>query len=505
LNENGVAVATESPTPPSTPVDEYPRAISLRHFENGLRLYEDRNYVGALAEFEAAYRSYPSGSALQNVALCQKQLFRYSEAKDTLERLLTVHSVELADTDRKAVRDAEMELGSLVGTIRIIPTPASAKITLDDRTLADKDLKQTLALDVGEHRIVAEADGFAPLTRVFRVAGGQTDIPVELHLVETSGLVEIVAPDAQTAIAIDGRPVAFSSFVGRLVPGKHFIQVYREGFEPYEEELDVTIGAKYRVVGKLGEATDTVIVDASPSNQITTKRNLRGFYGLGAFSVLAVRGHPVGFVADSNYDLGYELGFRVGYRLLTPLGFEMAVASGSYVVQGHCADTIETTCPVRTNATYHLDTRRIGANIRLMSQGETLRLFSVAGTGLVSQDFKAFGHQASGYGLYAQLEFGVAMNYRHSLWELGAQALFDEAARIGVGSFRPYKNGSGLQFFGISARVGWSDWFPPHKVPPLPQKNVAPSQLPSPEHNNVELPVAGPSTTSRSRTPARSP
>jgi hypothetical protein len=474
VDEHTVAVAN-TPPPIDEPVDELPRVLSRRHFESGIRLYEDKNYSGALAEFEAAYRSYPSGSSLQNVALCQKQLYRYSEAKDTLSRLLANHGSELTPDERKSVREAVDELASLVGTIRVTVSPNNARITLDGRSLTQEERAQAVSLDVGEHRIAAEAEGYAPLLRVFRVAGGHSDIPVELHLVETTGMVEVIAPDPQTAIAIDGRPVAFASYIGRLEPGRHFVQIYREGYEPYEKEIDVNVGDRLHVQGELGEPTDTVAVDTSAARKTAPKRILRGFYGFGTASTLVVRGHPAGFVANSNYDLGYELGLRAGYRLMTPLSIEAQVASGAYVVQGRCADVFEPSCPHTRATAYHLDTRRLGAGARLMSEGESLRLFSVLGAGFVAQDYRAFGHHASGSGLYVQLELGVAINYRHSLWELVAIGLFDESEHIRASTLAPYENGGGIQLFGLGLHVGWSDWSPPRKVPPMPPTVTAPT------------------------------
>ena len=72
-------------------------AQSARHFTNGVNLYGDGNYAGALAEFEAAYALKPGAGALQNVALCLKALFRYAEAADQLVHLLS----NMAPTSRK--------------------------------------------------------------------------------------------------------------------------------------------------------------------------------------------------------------------------------------------------------------------------------------------------------------------------------------------------------------------------------------------------------------------
>src|SRR6185503_2353849 len=81
-----------------------------RHFKSGTKLYRDGNYGGALAEFEEAYRLKPGAGSLQNIALSQKGLFRYSEAASTLEQMLKEHATELSDGERQAVDEALSEL-----------------------------------------------------------------------------------------------------------------------------------------------------------------------------------------------------------------------------------------------------------------------------------------------------------------------------------------------------------------------------------------------------------
>jgi tetratricopeptide (TPR) repeat protein len=473
IGSGSIALAAEAEAVPpqssTTPLEpSSPRDSSLRHFENGIRLFEDRNYLGALAEFEAAYRSYPSGSSLQNVALCQKQLYRYSEARDTLVRLLELHAQQLSDAERKTVEEATREPLALVGSVRITVVPPNAHLLLDGRSLQASDLAHAISLDVGEHRITAEAEGYAPFSRSFRVAGGQADVALDLILIETTGTLEIFAPDAQTAIAIDGRPVAFENWLGRLPPGSHVVQIYKDGFEAYEEEVDLEVGDHLRVIGELGEATSGASASNSASS-LSARRQLQGWYGLATTAFLAVRGHPVGFRADSDYDFGYELGMRGGYRIWTPLAIEAHISSGSFTVQGRCKNELAGSCPETNPGSYHLDTRRFGAGARWMSHDENLRVIAAGSAGATAMDLSAFGNQATGFESFMQFELGIALNYRHILWEISGVGIFQGASNIQVADYHPYENGAGIQFFGISLGAGYSEWSPTRKVPPLPK------------------------------------
>ena len=105
------------PAPAKGAADERTE-LARRHFKNGVKLFQDKNYQGALAEFEAAYELKPGASSLQNIALCLKALFRYAEAARKLDLLLARHGGELSDDERRAVREAIDELNQLVGSIR---------------------------------------------------------------------------------------------------------------------------------------------------------------------------------------------------------------------------------------------------------------------------------------------------------------------------------------------------------------------------------------------------
>src|SRR5438477_7435815 len=59
-----------------------------QHMENGVKVYEDKNYEAALVEFEAAYGIKKKPGPLLNIALCHKKLFNYPKAIRALETAL---------------------------------------------------------------------------------------------------------------------------------------------------------------------------------------------------------------------------------------------------------------------------------------------------------------------------------------------------------------------------------------------------------------------------------
>src|SRR3954469_4457290 len=140
LGEAPRAVHAADPTPASSTPSAEATADARRHFKLGIKLYQATNYPGALAEFEAAYAAKPGPGSLQNVALCQKALFRYREAAITLEQLLRAHGSELSEGEAKAVTEAIAELRGLVGSIVVNVEPSDAKVSVDGRLVAPSEL-----------------------------------------------------------------------------------------------------------------------------------------------------------------------------------------------------------------------------------------------------------------------------------------------------------------------------------------------------------------------------
>ena len=58
------------------------KAEARRHFENGLALSDEqtKDYQGALVEFEASVKLFPTKAGLFNLAQCYRRLSRYGEA-----------------------------------------------------------------------------------------------------------------------------------------------------------------------------------------------------------------------------------------------------------------------------------------------------------------------------------------------------------------------------------------------------------------------------------------
>ncbi|MEI9948194.1 MAG: PEGA domain-containing protein [Pseudomonadota bacterium] len=446
-------------------------AEARRHFKLGIKLYQDTNYPGALAEFEAAYAAKPGPGSLQNVALCQKALFRYREAAATLEELLKAHGNELSEGETKAVTEAIGELHGLVGSIVVNVEPSEAKVSIDGRAVPPSELRTGVDLNVGEHTLVADLPGYARLSRVVRVASGQKQLPIELKLKATDGFLNVIASDPRAAIAIDGTTRAFHEWRGSVKPDtEHLIQVFREGYESFETSISVALGKTLEVHADLGlhiggEAAEVPLEKAGNMPAPPPPRVPRGYYGLLTLGVLGLGQHPLELTGTRSGDAMGTIGLRAGYRIWAPVAAEFVLDYGKLDVKDAKSDDSPTA------RHYSLGALRFGPNLRLMTTGKTLRFSSTIGAGAVhhklvldpvATDPSLTGGSASGFDPYFLLELGAQLSLGHFLLGVEVVTLIDGASSLNKqnieGATKAFGNTNTLPLFGLGIHGGYSLW-----------------------------------------------
>jgi hypothetical protein len=467
------AAPAAEPTATSSSTAAEATAEARRHFKLGIKLYQDTNYPGALAEFEAAYAAKPGPGSLQNVALCQKALFRYREAAATLEELLRAHGTELSEGETKAVAGAISELHGLVGSIVVNVEPSEAKVTIDGRAVPPSELRTGVDVNVGEHTLIADSPGYARLSRVVRVASGQRQLPVELKLRPTDGFLSVIASDPRAAIAIDGTTRAFHEWRGSVKPDTdHLIQVFREGYESFETNVSVALGKTLEVRAKLGPRVAGGLAEVpveKPGSMPAPPppRVPRGYYGLLTLGLLRLGEQPLSLSGTRSDSTMGTIGLRAGYRIWAPVAAEFLIDYGNLAVKDAMAEGDESSVP----RAYSLSAVRFGPNLRLMTTGKTLRFSSAIGAGAVHHKLvldpvagnaSLTGGSTSGFDPYFLLELGAQWSIGHFL--LGAQvvALIDGATSLNEhnleGASKAFGNTNTLPLLGLSIHGGYSLW-----------------------------------------------
>lgn len=437
------------------------------HMDNGVKLFNDRNYPAAIAEFKAAYEARPNPNPLFNIALCEKALFHYPKAIAVLETALEKHGTTMTPADKQAAEDAIKEMRALLGVVVVKVTPSDATLILDGEALpaaADRTLK----LGPGSHKIEARADGFASAEIRVNVTSGQTQDAV-IELVAEKALVTVTTPDPRMTITIDQSVKGTGTWQGLLPPGPHLVQMSGPGAPPYDTQIVVVAGKPLDV--RVGSGTPVPPKKEEPAMR-------RGLYLLGTGSILFSLTHPPAW-QNPTTDFGAAYGLRVGFQVNDVAGFDLSYEHSS-VSTGSIRPDDESGF-----VGYRILADRVAASLRLISPGKMWRFVGVLGGGFVVDGVK-FGPQAYracappagttcpfqkgaegtlGVDAFALVEAGVELDVDRVLIDLGIAAQFqstgnltttvttdDSKEIVGLYGARPIIN------LGPALRVGYRFW-----------------------------------------------
>jgi hypothetical protein len=431
-----------------------------RHFTIGVHLFEDRNFAGALVEFEASYQLNPTAAALQNIAVCQKGLFRYAEAIATLERMIHDFATQLSPDDKKAAEDAIKEMSALLGTIVLQVTPADARVSINESPLAPEAVKNPVRLAAGEYRLAVEAPGFARQEKVITVVSGQKDRPVVIALSPLSGTLRVRAHDSDAAIAIDGVQVGYDDWKGPVSAGPHEIYVYTSKLR-HKSTVTAYAGQTTELDAKLTSAdaipADQPLAPSGPPPYVPpSQRGLYGFLMFGADSMGSTA--PTGVNQQKPRTTGSFGALTFGYRFSTGLAAEFQAEASDHQVAG-CPANGKGCESATIRANYQLRSSRVGPAVRLMTSGRKGRFVGTIGLGAAvhsltfDKDFKDLGQKdVSSVGSYILLAGGYELNLGHFLLDAGLRLVGETADENKTGGVK--NTGS----FGLELRVGYGQW-----------------------------------------------
>jgi hypothetical protein len=155
--------------------------VAKKQFKEAQKLYDQRDFEGALPLFEQVWETLPSPNAKLYVARCLRELGRLPEAYEAFTVALHEASAKAETEPRFAgTRDAaaaekaglEPKIGRL--SIALDERPLGLVVELDGKVLGPSRLGPILALSPGAHRVAARAPGFERFEREVRLAGGES-------------------------------------------------------------------------------------------------------------------------------------------------------------------------------------------------------------------------------------------------------------------------------------------------------------------------------------------
>ncbi|HSY22991.1 MAG TPA: PEGA domain-containing protein [Polyangiaceae bacterium] len=155
---------------------------AARHFDQGVKLYEEGDWRGALVEFERAYATLPNYRVLYDIGQSRFQLQEYAGALDALQKYLAEGGSEIPAERREKVTATIEDLNMRVAHLHITANVEGAEVAVDDVAVGTTPLPEPITVSVGRRRISLTPQGRAPVVRFVDVAGQDTvEVPLNVE------------------------------------------------------------------------------------------------------------------------------------------------------------------------------------------------------------------------------------------------------------------------------------------------------------------------------------
>ncbi len=216
-----------------------------RHFQQGVALFNDGNFDGALAEFTASYDAQQIPEVFYNIALSQKALFRYSDAIASLHRYIERAS-GLSGAKRREVEALIIDMQALLAPVSIEVSVADARVAVDGNVIGLSPLG-AVQIAGGTHRLTVTLDGYDADERTLLVtAGAPLAVHVVLKRTVITGKIQLSVVPHEATVRVDKQPVALPALL-ELERGGHTVVATAPHYRTLRTELGITGGQERTV------------------------------------------------------------------------------------------------------------------------------------------------------------------------------------------------------------------------------------------------------------------
>src|SRR3954469_7643591 len=239
LSSVSITALAADPTPDA-------KAEAAQRFDRGLKLFDEGDNAGALAEFKQVYATLPNPVVLYNIGLVYAAMGRPVDAVDSLKAVVNESSLNKAQHERAVSTLGDQQ--ARIGQLSITTLPSGARISIDNVDVATTPLSAPLRVAAGSHVVGAVAAGFA-LARKEVVVAGNAEATLEFQLVRADAerdanlTVRSRLPGAE--VFVDGKSTGKTPLSTSLaIPaGHHSIELRRPGYTPAKQDIDLVEGA----------------------------------------------------------------------------------------------------------------------------------------------------------------------------------------------------------------------------------------------------------------------
>jgi hypothetical protein len=232
----------QAPTPPPAAAEDPALAQAKIHFQQGVALFNDGNFGGALAEFEAAYKVRSSPGVLYNIGLTQKALFRYSDAIASLERYKNEEQ-KITPERRAEVEQLVREMRALLADVTLNIEPAGSTVLVDGRTLGQSPFDKPLGIAAGNHVVEVQHEGYKPARREVMISAGvPLTLTIKLEFIPKTAKVRIQVKQEGALVKVDERVLGFAPQDTELGAGGHHLEISLPKFQTHRSEIIIAAG-----------------------------------------------------------------------------------------------------------------------------------------------------------------------------------------------------------------------------------------------------------------------
>ncbi len=244
LSRSFAVVVLASAVTAAAPAIAAPTAADLaaarQHFSAGLKLYAEKAYAAALAEFQQAYAQAPRASIQRNVAQCQRDLHDFAAAHEAYGELLDRWGATLRPQEIATTKTAMSELALFTGTIHVTVTEPGADVQIDGRAAGTTPLVKPIRVNLGRVRLVVSKAGFDPIEQDVDVKPGSDATVAGPLLIETkTGHVSVTVKGGDAHVFIDGHDVGPAPYEGDVPPGTHAVEARGNGLFASDDHVEV--------------------------------------------------------------------------------------------------------------------------------------------------------------------------------------------------------------------------------------------------------------------------
>lgn len=238
------------------------RTEAREHFDRGLRLFNQQDNEGALAEFQRAYELVPHPMVLYNMGLVLSAAGRSVQAVDAFDKLLA--NPAGLDAGRLArAKDERARQAALIGEVTVTTPVDGAIVELDGFEVGKTPLAAPLRIGTGTHVVAMSAPGFAPMQKQIAVVGlAKATLAFELQPSDTQPAhlaVKTMLNDCDVLVddhAAGKTPLAASL---AIPAGNHVIEVRRPGYVSAKQSVALGPGSAGELA--LEPTVDTAALD----------------------------------------------------------------------------------------------------------------------------------------------------------------------------------------------------------------------------------------------------